>query len=282
MRLLLFLVLFSFGAVKAQKFSGCWTGILVNPAKDSSFALPVCLSHQIVLNFSNGVFRIEDSTGIIQYEVSGAVKDKKNFNLQSAKKPNLQSKGSKSSPFSFQFKYDDSSGYVHSTLNAPGSSYDGFQIYLERDLKTYEFSEKKLFAAGFTKRFLYNINHDIPSSERRNKELADFEFTPIYFAYDKYQLDSVYQLYLNRVARIIKSHSDLRIKIIGNTDGDGSNEYNLTLSKNRATCVHQYLVSKGVSTDRIVIEYRGESNPIDRNDTEEGKKRNRRVDIQFI
>ena len=64
----------------AQKISGNWIGILTNPSIDSNQAIPVLLSHQVVMNFSNGTFRIEDAGAIQQFQVSGAIKNKKNYN----------------------------------------------------------------------------------------------------------------------------------------------------------------------------------------------------------
>jgi OOP family OmpA-OmpF porin len=80
----------------------------------------------------------------------------------------------------------------------------------------------------------------------------------------------------------LKSHSDLRIKIIGNTDGDGSEAFNLELSKKRSNEIKLILIRNGIHTDRMIEEYNGELYPIDSNETDEGKRKNRRVDFQFI
>jgi OOP family OmpA-OmpF porin len=84
------------------------------------------------------------------------------------------------------------------------------------------------------------------------------------------------------MARIILGHSDLRIKIIGNTDSDGSDKFNENLSRRRAESLTSYLENQGVKRDRIIIEYNGEKLPIESNSTEEGRKKNRRVDFKFI
>ena len=80
----------------------------------------------------------------------------------------------------------------------------------------------------------------------------------------------------------IKKPYDLRIKIIGNTDGDGSEAFNLELSKKRSNEIKLILIKNGIRTDRMIEEYNGELHPIDSNDTDEGKRKNRRVDFQFI
>ena len=266
----------------AQKISGNWIGMLTNFKQDSSKAIPVLLSHQVILNFSNGTLRIEDDGTVLQYEVSGAITNKKNFTLNSSKSPMLKPKGGISVPFSIQFSMNDSSGYVESIFNAPGSPYHGYHLYLERDIKSYELVATPILSTGVSKAMLSNIKQGIPAKEKRFKELQQFEFNPVFFEYNRYELDSVYTPYLLRICRILKSHSDLRIKIIGNTDGDGTEAFNLQLSKQRANEIKLFLISHGILSDRMIETYNGELNPIDSNETEAGKKKNRRVDFQFI
>ena len=266
----------------AQKISGNWIGVLTNPSIDSNQAIPVLLSHQVVMNFSNGTFRIEDAGAIQQFEVSGAIKNKKNFKLSSGKNPTIKSKQSVAYPFEFQFMLNDSSGYIESKFNAPGSPYNGYLLFLERDLKTYEPNNLPILEQSVAKSMLNNIKNGIPAKEKRYKELQQFEFYPVYFGYNEFTVDSSYTDYLKRICRILKSHSDLRIKIIGNTDGDGSEAFNLELSKKRSNEIKLILIKNGIRTDRMIEEYNGELHPIDSNDTDEGKRKNRRVDFQFI
>ena len=153
----------------AQKISGNWIGILTNPSIDSNQAIPVLLSHQVVMNFSNGTFRIEDAGAIQQFEVSGAIKNKKNFNLSSGKNPTIKSKQSIAYPFDFQFTLNDSSGYIESTFNAPGSPYNGYLLFLERDLKTYEPNKLPILEPSVAKSMLNNIKNGIPAKEKRYK-----------------------------------------------------------------------------------------------------------------
>jgi outer membrane protein OmpA-like peptidoglycan-associated protein len=82
--------------------------------------------------------------------------------------------------------------------------------------------------------------------------------------------------------KVVKGHSDLRVKVTGHTDSDGSDQYNDTLSYNRAQAITNYFVKRGLSPDRLVIEFKGEHSPIDTNKNPEGKQRNRRVDFEFI
>ena len=67
--------------------------------------------------------------------------------------------------------------------------------------------------------------------------------------------------------------------VIGHTDSTGAEEYNAGLSQRRAQAVAQSMIVAGMDSSRIRVEGRGESQPIDSNDTEEGRAQNRRVVI---
>jgi outer membrane protein OmpA-like peptidoglycan-associated protein len=117
---------------------------------------------------------------------------------------------------------------------------------------------------------------------KRDKERLNFKFESIYFEPAKYELVPEYHAYLRKVINVINGHTDLRLKVIGHTDWDGSDQYNEELSKERAEAIIQFLEQNGLARDRIEYEYQGEKKPVDTNKTSEGKKRNRRVDFQFI
>jgi len=116
----------------------------------------------------------------------------------------------------------------------------------------------------------------------RDTEMRDFEFRPIHFDHDKDDLKPEFHHFLKRMVKIVESHSDLRIKIIGHTDSNGSDAYNVGLSERRADQIKTYLLSLGLKSDQIVIEFRGEKDPKVSNSTAGGKKLNRRVDFEFI
>ncbi len=85
---------------------------------------------------------------------------------------------------------------------------------------------------------------------------------------------------LKNIARLLEDDSSLRLSIEGHTDSDGSDDHNMTLSKNRAASVRTYLSSKfGISADRLESKGWGETKPIDTNDSTEGKANNRRVEL---
>lgn len=87
---------------------------------------------------------------------------------------------------------------------------------------------------------------------------------------------------LEDVARIMKERPSLRLKITGHTDNVGSDEYNSTLSLRRAEAVKGYLVGRGVDDSRFTIEGKGEGAPLDTNDTDLGRARNRRIEFSIM
>ena len=87
--------------------------------------------------------------------------------------------------------------------------------------------------------------------------MRNFEFEPIHFDHDKDDLKSEYHDFLGQMVKIVKSHSDLRIKIIGHTDSNGPDVYNVGLSKRRANNIKRYLLTLGIKSDQVVIEFRG-------------------------
>lgn len=84
---------------------------------------------------------------------------------------------------------------------------------------------------------------------------------------------------LNQVAATLREYEQTYIDVIGHTDSTGSAEYNQDLSQRRALSVGEYLVAQGVAQPRFIIGGRGETQPIASNATNEGRARNRRVEI---
>ncbi len=87
---------------------------------------------------------------------------------------------------------------------------------------------------------------------------------------------------LENAAQLMKEHPNWKLKITGHTDNIGGDDANMTLSMRRAEAVKDYLVKRGVSADRISTDGKGESQPIDTNDTDLGRARNRRIEFQVI
>ena len=84
---------------------------------------------------------------------------------------------------------------------------------------------------------------------------------------------------LDNLASSLNNFGDSKLMLVGHTDAQGTDSYNLDLSRRRATAVARYLESRGVSSARVQIAGRGETEPIAANDTEPGRQENRRVEV---
>ncbi|MBO1531644.1 OmpA family protein [Psychrobacter sp. F1192] len=101
----------------------------------------------------------------------------------------------------------------------------------------------------------------------------------INFELDKAFIPEVNKPFLDRAATILQEVPDMELMIIGHTDSQASDEYNMTLSRERAESVKEYLVSQGVDASKLTTKGMGESEPIADNSTEQGRFRNRRIEF---
>lgn len=103
----------------------------------------------------------------------------------------------------------------------------------------------------------------------------------IYFESAKYDLSKESDSILNSLVDSFKSYKTYKIFIKGNTDNIGDSIYNKKLSEQRVASAIAYFISKGIDSSRFVTSAFGEEKPIAENSSEEGKQKNRRVDISI-
>jgi outer membrane protein OmpA-like peptidoglycan-associated protein len=101
----------------------------------------------------------------------------------------------------------------------------------------------------------------------------------VLFDSGKYTLKPIAREKLAKVSGILVSHQGLTLEIDGYTDSVGSDEFNQTLSENRARAVRDYLATQGVPPDSITCKGFGKTNPVASNDTYQGRQQNRRVEM---
>ncbi|WP_224482798.1 OmpA family protein [Robertkochia aurantiaca] len=87
---------------------------------------------------------------------------------------------------------------------------------------------------------------------------------------------------LSKMAEVFTEYDDTRILIEGHTDSSGREEYNMSLSEKRAKSVADYLKQAGVDASRLTIKWYGETQPKYDNSTEEGRSKNRRVELGIV
>ncbi|MDP4264328.1 MAG: OmpA family protein [Bacteroidota bacterium] len=104
----------------------------------------------------------------------------------------------------------------------------------------------------------------------------------IFFAVNKFDLETVSQVELDKLVQLLKDNPTLKIMIGGHTDNVGKPADNLTLSNNRAKAVVNYLVEKGIALQRLSAKGFGETQPVADNKTEEGRAKNRRTELKIV
>ncbi len=125
-----------------------------------------------------------------------------------------------------------------------------------------------------------------PPAEVEKEEKID-TISPVLFAFDDYSFSKTATRELGHLLRILQQDTTIHLIIIGHTDSRGSESYNRNLSKKRALAVLDYLTKKGIDAERLKPFWKGESQPVARNnfpdgtDDPEGRRLNRRVSFGF-
>ncbi len=104
----------------------------------------------------------------------------------------------------------------------------------------------------------------------------------VFFDVGKYDLRPESFPELDRLSELLTKREEIRIELGGHTDNVGSSDDNKKLSQDRVNSVMAYVLSKGVNKNRLTANGYGESAPVDTNNTEEGRQKNRRVEFTIL
>ncbi|MEM6699270.1 MAG: OmpA family protein [Bacteroidota bacterium] len=104
----------------------------------------------------------------------------------------------------------------------------------------------------------------------------------IHFEYDDIRIKAESEVIIKDIAKMMKKHQEVRLRIEGHTDNSGSAEYNLMLSDARSAEVKDALIGLGVDEKRLLSSGFGEERPAHSNETELGRKLNRRVEFVLL
>ncbi len=122
-------------------------------------------------------------------------------------------------------------------------------------------------------------NLGCPELKKEDRETLEFAVQAVEFDFGKATLRNESFEILNRVADILKRYPEYKLRISGHTDNVGDANRNQNLSERRARSCYEYLSTRGVSVSRMSYVGMGEERPIENNDTEYGRSRNRRVEF---
>jgi peptidoglycan-associated lipoprotein len=102
---------------------------------------------------------------------------------------------------------------------------------------------------------------------------------PVYFDYDMAEIRGDQQAQLEAKVPILTANPGIRIRVEGNTDDRGSDEYNLALGQRRAATVKRFLTDRGIDASRIEIVSYGEERPAEQGEGEDAWSKNRRAEF---
>ena len=130
------------------------------------------------------------------------------------------------------------------------------------------------------------IEEEIPGAKvTRVGEGINVTFTEdqgVYFDTNKSDVKGTSAETLSSMANILKEYPKSNVLVEAHTDGAGPDDYNMGLSKQRATSVTEYLISQGIDKSRLTTKWYGENQPVGDNTTKEGKAKNRRVELAIV
>ncbi len=151
--------------------------------------------------------------------------------------------------------------------------------------KDYAFNVNRKGYLFYSDNFLLS-QHSPDSTYEKNIALQPIEVNAsvilknIFFDVNKYDLKPESQVELDKLVQLLTDNPTLKVEISGHTDNTGTAADNLVLSNNRAKSVVNYLISKGIASNRLTYKGYGESQPIADNKTDEGRAQNRRTEMK--
>ncbi len=142
-----------------------------------------------------------------------------------------------------------------------------------------ELTEALVLLKNAPKRRYYYIDDVFIGNVPKN---LTYIFSDIVFKIDESEIQSDFVPQLDLIKDYLKANSNAHIIISGHTDSTGTETNNKALSKARAKSVSDYLIDIEINSSRISYQGYGSNKPISTNETDEGRKLNRRVEVQFV
>ena len=140
----------------------------------------------------------------------------------------------------------------------------------------------------YSENFMFEGQHTVIAPYLKKIKLSPLKvgekmlLANIFYEVDSWHLKKESMAELNKLCNLLKDNKELKIEVGGYTDATGSNEHNLSLSEKRALSVVDFLVSNGISQERLKYKGFGNASPVGDNVTSEGRKLNRRTEVQII
>lgn len=140
----------------------------------------------------------------------------------------------------------------------------------------------------FSENFMLEGDHPVSEPFRKRiglspvKQGEKMTLYNVFFETDSWELKEESIIELTRLYELLVANERIIVEIGGHTDSSGSFEHNLALSEQRAGSVRSFLISRGIDSERLQFKGYGETRPVSDNDSEEGRRRNRRTEVTVI
>ena len=141
--------------------------------------------------------------------------------------------------------------------------------------------------------FFYSNKFEVPEASKYEEIEKDITLKPIekgarvvlnniFFETGKATLTQESYIELGKAVALLNANRKMIVEVGGHTDNVGSDDANMKLSHERAKSVRDYLVKAGISSERLEAKGYGETQPVAENETEEGRKANRRTEFVIL
>jgi outer membrane protein OmpA-like peptidoglycan-associated protein len=265
-------------------FSGLWKGMIIKNGQSYEQADVFYIFIQEEKGSISGRTRIEllDREEMAFKSFEGELKNGELILKEDYVRNSSNSREAPKCKLNYKLEYQDSTAYLEGSFVSSDCRNTSGKVVVFRSQETINKEKGVQGTHVWKKRFAENYKKGYPAPEILAKERENFEFEPIYFDHDKSEIRAEHFNYLNELARVLGGIHDLRVQVTGHTDAVGTDEYNIGLSERRAKAIKDYFKSRGIEPEKLEIDFKGESQPVDSNATSQGKQRNRRVDFAFI
>jgi outer membrane protein OmpA-like peptidoglycan-associated protein len=128
------------------------------------------------------------------------------------------------------------------------------------------------------------LEQSVPNAEveRVGEGIAVTFESGVLFPFDSDQIVPAGRENLRQLANSLRDYPETEVLIVGHTDGQGADDYNMRLSYRRAESARAFLTAQGIPGTRIRVEGRGETEPVADNTTDAGRAQNRRVEVAIF
>ena len=177
--------------------------------------------------------------------------------------------------------YDDKEKWMQLSLDIVAKGFENYLIlgnFMSNAATHYvDFDDESPRAEGYSYYYIDDISLTYLGPEYKPNEV--YVLDHVNFNFDRFDLQPKAKQSLRDVFEYLQKNPNLKVSISGHTDDLGSDEYNDVLSKERATTVAKYLMGLGLEKSRITSNGYGDKIPLDSAQTDQARRKNRRVEF---